>query len=159
MFRFLRGTRYFSLIAVIGSLIAALGMFISGAQGIVTALAAMGSHSDGSLEVLLIEGMDEFLVAVGFLVFALGLYELFIEPLGLPRALTYQSLHELKDSLANIIILAMVVTFLQKLEQLGNGLEILHYALAVALISGILIAFKVAVRGQQAPTQNSKEPL
>jgi uncharacterized membrane protein YqhA len=156
MFRFLRATRYLSLIGVFGSLMAALGMFMAGGEHILTSFIGMTRQGDEGLEVNMIEGMDRFLVAVGFLVFALGLYELFIEPLGLPRALTYRSLYELKDSLANIIILAMVVTFLQKLEQLGNGLEILYYALAVALISGILIAFKVAVHQRHSPSQETE---
>lgn len=157
MFRFLRATRYFSLIGVFGSLIAALGMFIAGGQQILQSFAGMVNHGDARVEISMIEAMDEFLVAVGFLVFALGIFELFIKPLDLPCAITFHSLHELKDSLANIIILAMVVTFLQKLEQVGDSLGILHYALALAVISGVLIAFKVAVRQQHSPTLEAED--
>jgi uncharacterized membrane protein YqhA len=142
--RLLTQVRYIPLIGVLASLIASLTIFVKAAtmtllqSWVVLTDSAKNSH----YEVQMIEIMDQFLVGIGFLVFALGIYEIFISPLALPPALTFRNLHDVKASLSNIIVLAMAVTFLEKLESFENPQDTLFFGLAIAIVSAVLIAFR-----------------
>ena len=50
-------------------------------------------------------------------------------------------IHELKAKLSSLISLVVAVKFLEQLLEWKNPQELLFYALAVSLISGVLIAF------------------
>ncbi len=142
--RFLSQANYIILIGVLSSLIASLIVFLNAAVATFQEawlLLTINGHQD-HYEIHMIEIMDQFLIGTGFLVFALGLYDICIKPLPLPPALTFQTLHDVKSSLSNIIILAMTVTFLQKLETLENPLDTLFFGLAVSIVSAMLIGFK-----------------
>lgn len=89
----------------------------------------------------LIPVMDIFLIATALLIFALGMYELFIGKLDLPEWLVIQDLHDLKSKLGSVIILVMAVAFLENLVHWKNGLETLMFAGAIALVSAAIIAF------------------
>ena len=54
-----------------------------------------------------IELMDAFLIATALLIFAIGLYELFIEDIAMPEWLEVHSLHDLKAKLASVIVLVL----------------------------------------------------
>lgn len=144
MRRFLLQSRYIPLIGVFFSLIISLSVFINGAVRTVKETWLLISHGghDSGYEIRMIGVMDDFLIGTGFLVFALGLYEIFVKPLSLPPALTFKTLHEVKVSLSNIIVLTMAVTFLGKLESFENPQEALLFGLAVAIVSLALIAFR-----------------
>ena len=51
--------------------------------------------------------MDGFLIATGLLIFALGLYELFVHDLALPEWLMLHNLHDLKVRLSSVIIMVI----------------------------------------------------
>jgi len=59
----------------------------------------------------LIELMDIFLIATVLFIFALGMYELFIDSVNLPEWLIIRNLHDLKVKLSSVIILVMSITF------------------------------------------------
>lgn len=144
MDRFLIQSRYITLIGVLFSLIISLTIFLNGAISTVKEtwlLISHGWHSHG-YEVRMIRVMDDFLIGVGFLVFALGIYAIFIKPLSLPSALTFKTLHEVKVSLSNIVILTLAVTFLGRLESFKSPQEVLFFGLATAIVSVALIAFR-----------------
>jgi len=94
-----------------------------------------------AISVAFIELMDAFLIATGLLIFALGLFELFVEALDLPEWLRLHDLHDLKTRLSSIIILVMVVAFLEHLVEWRSAQDAILFGGAVALVSAILIAF------------------
>jgi len=51
------------------------------------------------------------------------------------------NIHELKAKLSSLIILVMAVKFLEQLLEWQNPQDALYDALAVSLISGVLIEF------------------
>ena len=140
----LENSRYMVLIAVVVSLIASLAAFVWGVLrgvGIVSSLIASGGK-DPLLAGSFIELMDSFLVAVALYIFAVALYELFIEDLNLPAWLVIHNLEELKGMLVNVVILVMGITFLEHLSEWEHAEETLLFGVGVSAVSGVLIWFK-----------------
>jgi uncharacterized membrane protein YqhA len=85
--------------------------------------------------------VDGFLVSTGLLIFALGLFEIFIHPLDLPDALRFTTVGQLKASLANIIVLTLAVTFLASVQNGGDPQTILFQGIGIAIVAAVLVLF------------------
>ena len=136
-------SRYLIVIAVFFSLLAALAAFVWGAAKTVAVIGSLITSSGKAplAGVAFIELMDAFLIATGLLIFALGLYELFVHDLALPDWLALHSLHALKARLSSVIILVMTVAFLEHLVEWKDPQGTLFFGIAVAIVSAVLIAF------------------
>ncbi len=121
-------TRVSTLIAVVASWVGAVLMFVLGVRhtydGFVIMLVrptveAGDLPPDEATVVFLIEALDRFLIAVVLLYFGYGLYGLFIRPertpseLGLPAWLHVDRIGELKQTVAEVIIVILFVLFLR----------------------------------------------
>jgi uncharacterized membrane protein YqhA len=91
----------------------------------------------------LIKAVDNYLIAAILLLFALGLYELFISKIDeeghrqlMPRRLQVHSLDDLKDRIAKLILLVLVIEFFQHaLDMAYTGpQDLLYLAISVLLI-------------------------
>jgi len=116
-----------SIAAVIGSLAGSVLMFFLGLYNIYRAFAeglqvpeeedatAFGSEAVISV----IEGLDRFLIAIVLLYFAYGVYSLFLHPessqreLALPDWLKVKQVGQLKQVVAEVIIVVLFVLFLR----------------------------------------------
>lgn len=128
------GTRYLTVVAVLGSLGGALLMLILGLINIVDAfrfslpMAGMepleageepSSVSESLAVISVIEGLDRFLIAIVLLYFSYGVYSLFIRPgraeseLSLPEWLRVKQIGQLKQVVAEVIIVILFVLFLR----------------------------------------------
>jgi uncharacterized membrane protein YqhA len=135
-------TRYVTLVGVLSLLVAALAAFGWGVVVTVDAVGFVITHPfDEEVIVALVKVVDAFLVALALLIFGLGLYELTVGDLNLPEWMVIHNLHDLKAKLSGVLILVMAVRFLEELEAWENGGEMLFFALAIAVVSGALIAF------------------
>ncbi len=143
MNRLLESSKYLTLFAVLSLILAALGAFVWGTLTTYTTLMLIVTTggTDPLITVALIEIMDTFLIATGLLVFSVSLYELALGELNLPDWMLAHNLHELKSKLSSIIILVMAVKFVQKLVETKNYQDLLYYALAISIVSAVLIAF------------------
>jgi uncharacterized membrane protein YqhA len=141
--KILQSSRYLILIGVIASLIAAVAAFGWGAVKTVVIFIDLftAAGKSATAAVAFIQLMDTFLIATGLVIFALGLYELFIGDLDLPDWLTLHNLHDLKARLSSIIILVMVVAFLEHLVEWKDAQGTLMFGVAVAAVAAALIAF------------------
>jgi uncharacterized membrane protein YqhA len=88
--------------------------------------------------------VDGFLLGAVMLIFSLGLYELFISKIdaaenvkGASKILIINSLDDLKDKLAKVIVLILIVMFFEQAIFLKptEPLELLYYALAITMIA------------------------
>jgi len=143
MNKLLEKTRYLVVIAVVASLVGSVAAFIWGSiktAAVISSLIAT-SGKDPSAAVSFIELMDAFLIATGLLIFALGLYELFVGDLDLPAWLTLHNLHDLKSRISSIIILVMVVAFVEHFVEWKDPQGTLWYGIAAAVVAAALIAF------------------
>jgi uncharacterized membrane protein YqhA len=157
--RLLWQSRLLVIIAVIASLLVGIGLFfltsvdVAGLLGQVigyaspaltdTARAALRSDMLGKI----IDIVDGYLLATVMLIFALGLYELFISRIDAAensefaaRLLLIHSLDDLKDRLAKVVMLMLVVKFFQYALKFkyASPLELLYLAIGILLIGGAL---------------------
>jgi uncharacterized membrane protein YqhA len=145
MDRSLTLTRYIVLIGVVGLLLASLAEFVLALTETGELVFHVFTHlNDPALEVQevhFIRLVDGFLVSTGLLIFALGLYGIFIHPLNLPESLKFTSVGQLKTSLASIISLTLAVTFLALVQEGEDGMSVLVKGIAIAAVIAVLVFF------------------
>jgi len=146
-------SRYIVMVAVIASLIMALGVFYLTAVDVFHTLSHLThyhSEDDAGRAALkaqtvahIVGAVDGFLLGTIMLIFSLGLYELFISKLeeaegnNSSKILQIGSLDDLKDKLAKVILMILIVMFFEQAVFLKpNGpLELLYYALAIMMVA------------------------
>lgn len=122
------GSRYLTAVAVLGSLAGSLLMFLLGLRNIYQAfLYWWPSATVPGIEVppetasviSIITGLDRFLIAIVLLYFAYGVYSLFVRAeeeetqLSLPAWLHVKQIGQLKQVVAEVIIVILFVLFLR----------------------------------------------
>ncbi len=122
------------VLAVLGLLAAALTTFAWGVYGVYDFARTLlkGDETVGLVKVLSM--IDTFLLATVILVFALGLWELFVGDLDLPEWLEIHTLDDLKSKLADVIVLVVAIKALEKLTTAKKPIDALLYASASGLI-------------------------
>jgi uncharacterized membrane protein YqhA len=139
----LERSKYLALIGVLALLLAAIAAFAWGTLKTVDTISLVVSSMgrDKAITVELIEIVDSFLIATALLIFAVSLYELFIDKLNLPEWMLAHDLYELKTKLSSMIVLVMGVKFLEKLLDVKDAVGLMQISIATALMSAVLIAF------------------
>ena len=137
-------SKYLSLIAVISLLITfALALFWGISQAVNTwmkIILSIGQAPD--ITIAMLKLIDVFLIAIFLYILAVSIYKMFISDVELPTSLVARNLAELKGKLSSVIVLVMAVHFVEILFEDGiSGLEKVWYAIATALVTGVLIAF------------------
>ena len=156
-------SRLIVLVAVIGSLGVALVMFYVATMDVVSLIPHLGHYHDislapearvalrGTIVAHVVEVVDGYLLAAIMLIFALGLYELFVSRIEIAegsefaeRLLLIRSLDDLKDRLAKVVLLILVVKFFEYAIALhiDRALDLLWLALGIALVSAALVLSK-----------------
>ncbi len=147
---FLWKSRLLVILAVISSLISSLALFIAGFLEIMLPLIKFVGTLDykmlsKKLVTSAIASIDMFLIATFLLIFALGLYELFVSKIDViekdPRSskvLFITTLEDLKTKLGRVVIMVLIVTFFKRAIDMDykTPLEILYLsagALGIAL--------------------------
>lgn len=148
------GQRFVTFLAVIGSMIASVVLFITSTlkvfEGLSYALKSLtGEHFEATKQVVFfVEAIDGYLFATILIIFSIGLYELFInkiDPVSLkddnrPNWLKISSIDDLKNSLAKVILMILVVSFFEHSIELSyhNVSDLLYLAVGTLLLSGAL---------------------
>lgn len=154
-------SRFIVMLAVVFSFIGSVILFVIASLDVVEvakfALANLwrGTHPEHFHEDIVsgvIEAIDLYLIAVVLLIFSFGIYELFISKINVSdeekssSILIISSLDQLKDKLAKVIIMVLVVNYFQRVlhTTYETPLELLYFALAiVALAVGLYFTNKV----------------
>lgn len=116
-------SRYLTLLAVIGSLISAVALFVKGTVVVIDAMkvffmSPMGHDYEGLMK-MFVSSVDIYLFAMVLIIFAIGVYELFISKIdpvtqkmdGRPSWMHIKSIDDLKSSLGKVILMVLIVTF------------------------------------------------
>ncbi len=143
--------RIFVIIPVIFSLLSTFALFILGSHEILQGLSIQfRNYGDSTIYIktlgYIITGIDLYLIGIILLLFALGIYELFISKIdaGLSRdkntdisLMQSQSLDKLKDKLLKTIVMALVVTFFKQLISFNvqTPLDLLFLAASILIIA------------------------
>ena len=141
--RLLESSRYLVVLGILSSLVASAATFAWGAWKTGRLLWNLGAGGGDlpHLTVRLIELMDKFLIAAGLYIFAVGLYDLFLGELDLPRWLDIHDLHDIKSRISSILVLVMVVVFVEHLVQWEDPAATLPFGASIALVTTALLAF------------------
>jgi len=146
--RVLTGSRYFVLLGVLGSLLAAIVTMVFGAIAVIANIAEALRLLDFSekgvkyLAVGFLQVIDVFLLATVLYIVALGLYELFLDPqFPAPAWLKVETLDDLKERIAVIVVIMLAVTFLASAVTQQSGSDLLRLGASVALVLGGLGVF------------------
>lgn len=151
--RVLWNSRFVVMVAVVASLLTAFAIFYTTSVDVFYTISHLTSYHalpDAERAALkaqtvahVVGSVDGFLLGAIMLIFSLGLYELFISKIDLAagnsssRILMINSLDDLKDKLAKVILMILVVMFFEQaifLKPTGP-LELLYYALAIMLVA------------------------
>jgi len=150
---FLWNTRFVVILAVLSSLIGMLLLFCMAAESMVhlawqfIEMTFMGvAHPDFHTEAVgqIISAVDDFLLATVLLIFAMGMYELFISKIDIAHGednasniLTINSLDDLKDRLAKVVLMILVVSFFKNVLHVtfDNPLNILYMGGGILMVS------------------------
>jgi uncharacterized membrane protein YqhA len=152
--RLLWNSRLITLVAVIASLAVALVMFYIATADVcfllrevlryTTLEMAAREHLHASIVAHVAEIVDGYLFGTILIIFALGLYELFISKIDAieaseiaPRVLLIRTLDDLKDRLAKVVFLILIVRYFQyALEaSIQTALDLLYLAIGIALVA------------------------
>ncbi len=154
-------TRFFVLFAVIFSMLGGMALFIvasvdiSHVVGMVFDVYIKGLHPENFHEKIvseLIGAVDLYLIAIVLFIFGFGLYELFISKIDVAersaasKILEIHSLDELKDKLAKVIIMVLIVGFFKRAMHTTYSGALDMLALAGAIL-GLALAFYFMHKG------------
>jgi uncharacterized membrane protein YqhA len=143
MKQFLDSSRYMTLIGALALLAASLAALLWGLAKTYAVIATIAGSlgKDTGIAVDLIKVADAFLLALALYILATNVYHLFISPLPLPDWMLAGNLHDLKAKLSSVIILVLTVKFAETVVDGKDPMAALLTGAAVALVSGMLIAF------------------
>ncbi len=166
-------SRLFVLFAIIFALLGSITLFIVSSIDIYSTAAyvytnlVQGLHPEDFHKKIvsgIIGAVDLYLIAIVMLIFAFGLYELFISEIdvaknsGGSKLLEVTSLDQLKDKLAKVIVMVLIVSFFQRIlyTEFHNAMDMMYFALSIlGLCLGLYFLHK---GGEHAPTnKHTKE--
>jgi uncharacterized membrane protein YqhA len=156
-------SRFFVLLAVIFSMIGGIALFIVASVDVSQVAIDVyntyigGLHPEHFHEDIvtgLIGAIDLYLIAIVLFIFGFGLYELFISEIDVAsysaasKVLEIHSLDELKDKLAKVIIMVLIVGFFKRAMNttFTGGLEMLYLAMSIL---GLALAFYFMHKGDR----------
>lgn len=154
-------SRFFTVFAAIGALAGSLLMFGLGLVSIVKAYGPGSSFPQNTLNdfsmgavINVIEALDRFLIGIVLLYFAYGVYSLFIHPgepkerIAIPDWLRVREIGQLKQVVAELILVIIFVLFLRAILEAFSRPRIAEDWLALASLallplSGLLLALSL----------------
>lgn len=145
-------SRYITLLPVVFGLIGAVILFAIASYDVVHVLGLTWKfffhgyhpenfHSDLVSEI--IGAIDLYLIALVLYIFSFGIYELFISKIDAiesaqsSKVLEVHSLDQLKDKIAKVIVMVLVVSFFQRVlhTEYNGALEMCYFALSILALS------------------------
>ena len=144
--------RLFILFAVIFGMVGAIALFIIAsfdiyhmASFVINTYVSHAHPHNFHEEVvgMIIGAVDLYLIAVVMLIFSFGLYELFISEIDPAKSsessqiLEINSLDQLKDKLAKVIVMVLIVSFFKRVlhTEYHGALEMLYFAGSIFALS------------------------
>ena len=170
-------SRYMVVIAVIASMAAGMAVLYMATVDVVYLVAHVLHYADMSLatdarkaihdETIthVVEVVDGYLLATFMLIFSLGLYELFVSDIdeahgsrASSKILVINNLDDLKQRLAKVILMILIVTLFEKALQIkmDSPLDLLYLGGGIALI-GVALYFTHAAESSHGKDESEGE--
>ena len=146
MDRIIFATRYLALIGVVSGVAASATAFVWGGYKTVALAIKLARGELDGMALGLAQTMDALLIAAALLLFALGLYSIFVDAVELPGKMGNLDLDALKSKLASIVVIVMAVSFLERLESQAAARDVLYTGVGVTGVSLSLVLLMHAKR-------------
>ncbi|QSP93371.1 YqhA family protein [Marinobacter salinisoli] len=159
---FLWRSRLLVMLAVVPSLLGAVILFLIGTIDIIKvfldAFAYYFSSGAGDIHDTVVPNIilavDIYLIAIVLLIFGSGVYRLFVSPIDQAEAsepshpFNVQSFDQLKDKIARVVILAVIIEFFRAVVDIRfqTPLDAIYLALSVLVLAGGLYLMSHAQR-------------
>lgn len=144
--------RLLVLLAVIPSVLGAFVLLLIGTADIIDIVVDAtryyvlneGSNIHNTVVPRVIMAVDIYLIAVVLLIFATGIYRLFVSPIDAaeegptPHPFNVQSFDQLKDKIARVVILAVIIEFFRAVVDIRfqTPLDAIYLALSILALAG-----------------------
>lgn len=146
-------SRFIVLLAVVFGLLGAIILFVVASLDIwnvavmsfqvVTHAIPHPEHFHEDVVAGIIGAVDLYLIAVVMFIFAFGLYELFISDIDEAQGrngsqlLAISNLDQLKDKIAKVIVMVLVVNFFQRVlhTEFKTPMEMMYFAISIAALA------------------------
>src|SRR5262245_3999801 len=159
--RLLWNSRFVVVVAVIGSVASGFALFYLATVDVFYLVAHLAPYASGDLTETaraalrsntvthVVEVVDGYLLALVMLIFGMGMYELFVsdvdearESKTSSRILVIESLDDLKNRLAKVILMIMIVRLFEHAAKMDvtTTLDMLYFGGAIALV-GVALYF------------------
>lgn len=141
-----------ALIASLGILFLAMGVFGYSVYEISKVLRVIVEQSAGEEEIILkaLKSVDLVLLGVVFFIMGIGLYELFVGAIdNLPAWLVIKDIDELKSMLIKVVIVVMGVSFTGKIVTWDAKTDLLGYGLGLGVVI-FALTFFLKVKGSKS---------
>jgi len=170
-------SRFIVILAVVFGLLGAFILFIIAsidiwnvavvAFQVVTHMIPHPEHFHEDVVAGIIGAVDLYLIAVVMFIFSFGIYELFISDIdeakehedGQHQLLAIHNLDQLKDKIAKVIVMVLVVNFFQRVlhTKFETPLEMLYLALSIAMLSLGLYFLSLVGKKKETPKEEDKK--
>ena len=171
----LYASRYLSILAVIGSIISSVALFLRGCMVIFESIRHFfinlaEGKVDPNYETMfeeLVSSVDIFLFALVLVIFGVGVYELFITKIDpverendtRPSWLRISSVDDLKSSLGKVILMVLIVAFfkhtLELTKEQWGPTTLLYLSIGILLIAAAL--YLTHKSGHEGGSEDSEE--
>jgi len=152
-------SRLVMLVAVVASMLMALGAFYMATMDVLRLPAYLAAYTDLHLAdearadlranaiTLIVKAVDGYIITAILIIFSLGLYQFFFAKLRVagdseaaPQLLRIGGLDDLKDRIAKLLMLVLVIEFFQRALRVDyqRALELLYLAVGILLIGTTL---------------------
>lgn len=177
--RVLWDSRLVMLVAVVSSLLLAFGTFYLALVdlvyffGLVADYAGFGGSAEARVDLradaitAIVKVLDGFLISAILIIMALGLYELFVNRIEVarfseasPRLLQVKSLDDLKERVARLIVLVLLIEFFQRALRIpyDTALDLLYLAVGILFVSAAVYLTGLRPHGGPADTESRPAP-
>jgi uncharacterized membrane protein YqhA len=157
-------SRFLVMLAVVPSLMGSLLLFIVGTLDIVSVGGDVlhyyfiddSRNIHDTLVPNIIMAVDIYLIAIVLLIFGLGVYRLFVSRIDQAEVrypthpFNVASLDQLKDKIARVVILAVIIEFFRAVVDIrfSTPLEAIYLALSVLALAAALYLMSLAHKGE-----------
>ncbi len=145
--KFISATRFLVIIPIIGLALTASVLFVLAGFGLIafiieSAIELFSGHAEELIPIIqLVEFVHQFLVGTVLYITAIGLYQLFVNPVPMPGWLHIDSPDELEGSLISVTVVVLAVNFLGVVVTRNQQIDTLQYGVGIALPIAALSLF------------------
>ena len=168
-------SRYLTLLAVIGSLVSAIVLFVYGTINVCVAFKGFlhldvgaGRMEQGEMLATFVSSVDIYLFAMVLIIFSMGVYELFISKIDpvetrfdtRPSWLRITSIDDLKSSLGKVILMVLIVSVFEHSLSIGyeRTVDLLYASVAVVLVALALYITHLSNRKEETKRKDKQQP-